>query len=238
MTQTRTGWGRVMFSYSSFPKTQPLISLKWLCLLILLVPWLKQKWGGVGRITFSSEGSLRRQYVFFSANYELYIDVFHFNISTDSVSYFFKMITLISLVGTLTQTRNDIGRVTFSSRGWWWAYVLLMANIQNTRIWHKDIMVGLRLSFICIDLGQGYSTRGLENSLEMRLCRISDEIIQVREWNFLVPYQDVFLPTLWLFKDFQSLPVSHQKSDFPVGSVGNISSPTKFPGAKTGVNRV
>ena len=53
--------------------------------------------GGVGRITFPSEGSMRGQYVFFSANYELCIDIFYFNISTDSVSYFFKMITLISL---------------------------------------------------------------------------------------------------------------------------------------------
>ena len=38
---------------------------------------------GVGRITFPSEGSMRGQYVFFSANYELCIDVFCFNISTD-----------------------------------------------------------------------------------------------------------------------------------------------------------
>ena len=40
-------------------------------------------------------------------------------------------------------------------------YVLLMANIQNTRICHQDMM-GLRLSFICIDVGQGNSTRGPE----------------------------------------------------------------------------
>ena len=45
------------------------------------------------------------------------IDIFYFSTSTDSVFYFFKMITLISLVGTLTQTRMGIGRVTFSSRG-------------------------------------------------------------------------------------------------------------------------
>ena len=86
-------------------------------MLINFVGTLTQAKMGVGRITFSSEGSLRGQYVFFSANYELCIDIFYFNISTDSVSYFFKMITLISLVGILTQTRIGIGRVTFSSRG-------------------------------------------------------------------------------------------------------------------------
>ena len=86
-------------------------------MLMNFVGTLTQAKIGVGSMTFSSEGSLRGQYVFFSANYELYIDVFYFNISADSVSYLFKMITLISLVDTLTQTRMGIGRVTFSSRG-------------------------------------------------------------------------------------------------------------------------
>ena len=81
-------------------------------MLINFVGTLTQAKMGVGRITFSTEGSLRGQYVF----YELCIDIFYFNISTDSVSCFFKMITLISLIGTLTQTRMGIGRVTFSSR--------------------------------------------------------------------------------------------------------------------------
>ena len=45
------------------------------------------------------------------------IDIFYFNISTDSVFYIFRMIMLISLVDTLTQTRMGIGRVAFSSRG-------------------------------------------------------------------------------------------------------------------------
>ena len=53
-----------------------------------------------------------------------------------------------------------------------------------------------------------------KNSSEMRLCRISDEIIQVRGWNFLVAYQYFFSPTLWFSE-----------------------SPTNLPGAKTGVNR-
>ena len=39
---------------------------------------------------------------------------------------------------------------------------LFMANIQNTRICHKDIMMVLRLSFICIGMGQRNSTRGPE----------------------------------------------------------------------------
>ena len=54
-------------------------------------------------------------------------------------------------------------------------------------------MIGLCLAY---GLGQGNSTWGPENSSEMRLCRISDEIIHVRGWNFLVPFQDFFLPTL------------------------------------------
>ena len=86
-------------------------------MLINFVGTLTQAETGVGRITFPSEGSMRGQYVFFSANYELCINIFYFNISTDSVSYFFKMITLISLVGALTQTRMGIGKVTFTGRG-------------------------------------------------------------------------------------------------------------------------
>ena len=39
---------------------------------------------------------------------------------------------------------------------------LFMANIQNTRICRKNIMMVLRLSFICIVVGQGNSTRGPE----------------------------------------------------------------------------
>ena len=78
------------------------------------------------------------------------------------------MITLISLVGTLSsQTRMGIGRVTFSGRGWWGGYVLLMANIQSTRICHKDIMMGLRLAFICIGVGHN---DGLKTTLHMYWC--------------------------------------------------------------------
>ena len=39
---------------------------------------------------------------------------------------------------------------------------LFMANIQNTRICHKDIMMVFRLFFICIGVGQGNSNRGPE----------------------------------------------------------------------------
>ena len=33
------------------------------------------------------------------------------------------------------------------------------------------------------------------NSLETRLCRVSDEIIQVRGWDFLVPEQYIMMDT-------------------------------------------
>ena len=36
---------------------------------------------------------------------------------------------------------------------------MLIANIQTTRICHKDIMMDLRLTFICTGVGQGNSTR-------------------------------------------------------------------------------
>ena len=47
--------------------------------------------------------------------------------------------------------------MTFSRRGLCLAY----GKYQNTRIYHQD-MIGLRLSFICIGVGQGNSTRGPE----------------------------------------------------------------------------
>ena len=45
---------------------------------------------------------------------DVYISII---ISTDSASYFLKMSMLISLVGTLTQARMGVGRVTFLSKG-------------------------------------------------------------------------------------------------------------------------
>ena len=33
------------------------------------------------------------------------------------------------------------------------------------------------------------------NSSETRLCRVSDETIQVRGWDFLVPQQDIMMDT-------------------------------------------
>ena len=59
----------------SFPQTQPLISLKRVCLLFVL-GILTQASMGVGRVTFLSEGSMRGQYVFITAKYVLFMDVF------------------------------------------------------------------------------------------------------------------------------------------------------------------
>ena len=56
-------------------------------MLINFVGTLTQAKMGVGRITFPSEGFMRGQYVFFSANYELCIDIFYFNISTDGLLF-------------------------------------------------------------------------------------------------------------------------------------------------------
>ena len=71
---------------------------------------------GVGRVTLLSKEPIRGQYVFLTAKYVLFIDVFYF-------SYYFRRLSLlfpsndcaISLVGTLTQNRMGIDRVTFYS---------------------------------------------------------------------------------------------------------------------------
>ena len=77
-------------------------------MLISLVGILTQARMGVGRVTFLSKGPMRGQYVFSTAKYVL---LWTFSnsviISTDSVSYCLKMIMLITLVVTLTQTRMD-----------------------------------------------------------------------------------------------------------------------------------
>ena len=69
----------------SFPQTQPLISLKW---LISLVGTLTQARMGVDRVTFLSKGPMRGQYVFLTAKYVLFIDVFYF-------SYYFRRLSLL-----------------------------------------------------------------------------------------------------------------------------------------------
>ena len=64
-------------------------------------------------VTFLSKGSMTGQYIFLSAKYILFINVFYsVIISADPVSYFLKMIMLISLVYILTQTRMGINSVT------------------------------------------------------------------------------------------------------------------------------
>ena len=69
--------------------------------------------------------------------------------SAYSVSYFFKMITLISLIGTLTQTRMGMDRMTFYSyyRGPWGTDMsCLWQSSKIPRVCHKkDIMMGCYL---------------------------------------------------------------------------------------------
>ena len=56
-------------------------------LLFNFVGTLTEAKMGVGRITFPSKGSMRGQYVFFSANYELCRDIFYFNIFADGLLF-------------------------------------------------------------------------------------------------------------------------------------------------------
>ena len=56
-------------------------------MLFIFVCTLTQSKMRVGRITFPSEGSMRGQYVFFSANYELCRDIFYFNIFVDGLLF-------------------------------------------------------------------------------------------------------------------------------------------------------
>ena len=73
---------------------------------------------GVGRVPLLSKGPMRGQYVFLTAKYVLFIDIFYF-------SYYFRRLSLlfpsndyaISLVGTLAQIRMGIDRMSFYSQG-------------------------------------------------------------------------------------------------------------------------
>ena len=77
-------------------------------MLISLVGILSQDRMGVGRVTFLSKGPVRvnmfslRQNTYFLWTFSISVII-----SADSLSYCLKMIMLITLVGTLTQTRLD-----------------------------------------------------------------------------------------------------------------------------------
>ena len=72
---------------------------------------------GLGRVTFSSKGPMRGQYVFLMAKYINLYGHFIFPLSfPHSASYCLKTSILISLVGIFTQTRMGVG-VTFLSKG-------------------------------------------------------------------------------------------------------------------------
>ena len=59
------------------------------------------------------------------------VSVFLITISGDTVAYFFKIIMLISLKGTLTQRRMKLDRVTFPSKGPMRSrYAVIMVNYQ------------------------------------------------------------------------------------------------------------
>ena len=87
-------------------------------MLISLVGTLTQARMGVGRAIFLSKGTMRGQYFFLVAKY-MFFFLWTFSISNiisaDTISYFLKMSMLISLVGTLTQTRMGIDRLIFYS---------------------------------------------------------------------------------------------------------------------------
>ena len=85
-----------------------------------------------------------------------------------------------------------IGRVTFSSRGLCLAYGKY-PKYQDLPSGHDGFKTIL-LYVLMWD--KEIPPEDRKNSSEMRFCRISYEIIQVRGWNFLVPYQYFFSPTL------------------------------------------
>ena len=95
-----------------FLETLPLISLDWLCYMLDSYPHSNKN--GLSRVTFSSKGPMRGQYVFLMANIVILISII---ISTDSGSYFLKKSMLTSLLGTLTEARMGVCRVTFLSKG-------------------------------------------------------------------------------------------------------------------------
>ena len=86
-----------------------------------------------------------------------------------------------------------------------------------------EFILRIRVSFICIGLGQGHSTRGLvSNSSETRLCRnYSGPRV---EFPCTTPiHHDVYFFSLFCFFNFCTLPVSHRKIRFfPVGQIANI----------------
>ena len=63
------------------------------------------------------------------------MEVLYFNRhSEDSASYFLKMIMLINFVGTLTQAKMGVGRITFPSEGSVRGkYVFFSANYELCR---------------------------------------------------------------------------------------------------------
>ena len=92
----------------------------------------------IGRVNFPGKGPMRGQFVFIWSESCLFFSVviqllFFFSviISGDSVSYLHEMVVLISLDGTLTQTRIGTGRVTFpSKRTMTGQYGVLIAKFQ------------------------------------------------------------------------------------------------------------
>ena len=103
--------------------------------LICLKGTLTQTRLGVGRVTLSSKGPMRGQYICFTAKAQkcyrfsfFFVNQYFWRVSI----WLLQMITLISLEGTLTQPRMGVCRVTFPCKGpMRGQYLLLMDKSQN-----------------------------------------------------------------------------------------------------------
>ena len=90
-----------------------------------------------GRVNFPSKGSMKGnmsliwQRPFGVIPSAVSFICFSITISGDSAAYFFEIIMLISLKGTLTQTRLKLDRVTFPCKGLMRSrYLVIMVKFQ------------------------------------------------------------------------------------------------------------
>ena len=78
--------------------------------------------------------------------------------------------------------------------------------IMPVRASCRQYIERLRVAFICIVVGQGNPTEDQNNLSKTRLLRVSDEIIQVRRWDFTTIHHDgyFFSPTLQLLRFYMN----------------------------------
>ena len=92
---------------------------------------LSQARMGVGRVIFPAKGPMRGQYILIMAKSQS-VYTFYFYIYYSRDSYFLEMVMLISLEGSLTQTKMGVGRVTLPSKGPARSqYICLMGKSQS-----------------------------------------------------------------------------------------------------------